>query len=137
MYQCTSWAAVAVLTRADPGVDSAPTLAAALGPGGPGGPEDGLRTGHPIIAEPANADLKEELTATATQREQHPKIQVRQSKRCQRRKHRESAASEQDEDAGGGGDCSLVSTATVSWEQEQGQVEQSNRINWAADSFPN
>lgn len=52
LYQCTSWAAVAVLTRADPGVDATTTLAAALGPGDPRGPEDRLRTGHPVIAEP-------------------------------------------------------------------------------------
>ena len=58
MFQCTSRAAVAVLTRADPGVDAAPTLAAALCPGGPRGPKDWLRTGHPIIAEPANVDLQ-------------------------------------------------------------------------------
>ena len=51
-YQCTSWAAVAILTSADPGVDASPTLCAALGPGAPGRPEDWLRTGHPLIAEP-------------------------------------------------------------------------------------
>lgn len=50
-YQCTSWAAVAILTGADPGVDASPALCAALSPGAPWGPEDWLRTGHPFIAE--------------------------------------------------------------------------------------
>lgn len=51
-YQCTSWAAVAILTGADPGVNASPARGAALGPGTPRGPEDRLRTGHPFIAEP-------------------------------------------------------------------------------------
>ena len=51
-YQRTSWAAVAILTGADPRVNASPTLGAALGPGAPGGPEDGLRTGNPFIAQP-------------------------------------------------------------------------------------
>lgn len=51
-YQCTSWAAVAVLTCADPGVDAAPALGAAFGPGAPRRPEDGLRTGLSFITEP-------------------------------------------------------------------------------------
>lgn len=56
-YQCTSWAAVAILAGADPGVDASPALRAALGPGAPRGPEDRLRTGHPFIAEPVEMAL--------------------------------------------------------------------------------
>lgn len=52
-YQRTSRTAVAVLTRANPGVDASSALGAALGPGAPGRPEDGLRAGLPLVAEPA------------------------------------------------------------------------------------
>lgn len=51
-YQSTSRAAVAILTGADPGVDTSAALGAALGPGAPRGPENRLRAGHPLIAEP-------------------------------------------------------------------------------------
>lgn len=53
-YQRASWTTVAVLTRADPGVDASSALGAALGPGAPGRPEDGLRAGLPLVAEPAD-----------------------------------------------------------------------------------
>lgn len=62
-YQCTSWATVPILTGADPGVDASPTLRAALGPGGPWGPENRLRTGHRFITEPMNTvDTRDGVT---------------------------------------------------------------------------
>lgn len=70
-YQCTSWAAVAILASADPGVDTSTALGAALCPGAPRGPEDRLGTGHPFIAEPVK------MAATAGWGGEVTKIQVR------------------------------------------------------------
>lgn len=74
-YQCTSWAAVAILASADPGVDTSAALGAALCPGAPRGPEDWLRTGHPFIAEPVKTAATAEWGVEVT------KIQVTTTER--------------------------------------------------------
>lgn len=64
-YQCTSRTAVAILTRADPGVDASSALGTALGPGAPGRPEDGLRAGLALVAEPADSKIFRKLKCCA------------------------------------------------------------------------
>ena len=51
-YQGAARAAISVLAVADAGVDPPAALGAALGPGSPGRPEDGLGAGHPLVTEP-------------------------------------------------------------------------------------
>lgn len=50
-YQRTPWTAISILTVPGARMHSSPTLWAALGPGRPWWPEDGLRARHLLIAE--------------------------------------------------------------------------------------
>lgn len=65
-YQRTSWATVAVLAGADPGVNAPTALGAALGPRAPRGPEDRLRTGNPFVAKPVQTAMVGEDTGGLT-----------------------------------------------------------------------